>query len=71
MKSNLAKDWASDLHARSQDLRLPQSLSDLLLHLQVLRVQREVPVATVVLQCEPGHRWPQGSDHEFVHEGTR
>jgi hypothetical protein len=56
MKSNLAGDWAQDLHARSQDLRLPQFLPDLLLHLQVLGVQWEVPVATAVLQCEPGHR---------------
>jgi hypothetical protein len=37
----------------------------------VLGVQREVPVATAVLQCEPGHRPPQGSDHEFVPEGTQ
>jgi hypothetical protein len=71
MKNNLAEDWAPDLHAQSRDLRLPQSLPDLLLHLQVLRVQREVLVAAVVLQCEPGHHQPQGSDHEFVPGGTQ
>jgi hypothetical protein len=71
MKSNLAEDWAPDLHARSQDLRLPQFLPDLLLHLQVLRVQWEVPIAAAVLQCEPRHHQPQGSDHEFVPGGTQ
>jgi hypothetical protein len=71
MKSNLAEDWAPDLHARSQDLRLPQSLPDLLLHLQVLRVQREVLVAAIVLKCEPGHHQPQGSDRGFVLGGTQ
>jgi hypothetical protein len=71
MKSNLAKDWALDLHVRSQDLRLPQSLPDLLLHLQVLQVQREVPVAAAVLQYEPGHHQPHGPDHEFVPGGTQ
>jgi hypothetical protein len=71
MKNNLVEDWAPDLHARSQDLRLPQSLPDLLLHLQVLWVQREVPVAAAVLQCEPGHRQPQGSDRGFVPRGTQ
>jgi hypothetical protein len=71
MKSNLAEDWAPDLHARSRDLRLPQFLPDLLLHLQVLGVQREVLVAAAVLQCELGHRPLQGSDHEFVPGGTQ
>jgi hypothetical protein len=71
MKNNLAEDWALDLHARSQDLRLPQFLPDLLLHLQVLGVQRKVPVAALVLQCELGHRRPQESDHEFVSRGTQ
>jgi hypothetical protein len=71
MKSNLAEDWAPDLHARSQDLRLPQFLPDLLHHLQVLWVQQEVLVAAVVLQCEPEHCQPQGSDHEFVPGGTK
>jgi hypothetical protein len=71
MKSNLAEDWALDLHSWSQDLRLPQFLPDLLLHLQVLGVQREVPVAAAVLQCEPGRRRPRGSDHEFVLGGTQ
>jgi hypothetical protein len=71
MKSNLAKDWAPDLHARSQDVRLPQFLPDLLLHLQVLGVQREVLLAAAVLQCGPGHRRPQGSDHGFVPKGTQ
>jgi hypothetical protein len=71
MKSNLAEDWAPDLHAQSRDLRLSQFLPDLLLHLQVLRVQQEVPVAAAVLQCEPRNRQPQGSDHEFVPEETQ
>jgi hypothetical protein len=71
MKSNLAEDWAPDLHARSRDLRLPQFLPDLLLHLQVLRVQREVPVAAAVFQCEPRHCQPQGSDRGFVPRGTQ
>jgi hypothetical protein len=34
-------------------------------------VQREVPVAAAVLQCEPGHRPLQGSDHGFVPGGTQ
>jgi hypothetical protein len=34
-------------------------------------VQREVPVAAVVLQCEPGHHRPQGPDHEFIPGGTQ
>jgi hypothetical protein len=70
-KSNLAEDWAPDLHAWSQDLRRPQFLPDLLLHLQVLEVQREVPVIAAVLQCEPGHRQPQGSNRGFVPGGTQ
>jgi hypothetical protein len=71
MKSNLAKDWAPDLHTRSQDLRLLQFLPDLLLHIQVLGVQREVLVAATVLQCELGHCRPRGSNHEFVPGGTQ
>jgi hypothetical protein len=71
MKSNLAEDWAPVLHARSRDLRRPQFLPDLLLHLQVLGVQREVPVAAVVLQCDLGHHQLQGSDHGFVPRGTQ
>jgi hypothetical protein len=34
-------------------------------------VQREVPVAAAVLQCELGHHQLQGSDHEFVPGGTQ
>jgi hypothetical protein len=34
-------------------------------------VQREVLVAAAVLQCELGHHWPRGSDHEFVLGGTQ
>jgi hypothetical protein len=34
-------------------------------------VQREVLVAAAVLQCEPRHHQPQGSDHEFVPGGTQ
>jgi hypothetical protein len=34
-------------------------------------VQWEVPVAAVILQCEPRHHQPQGSNHEFVPGGTQ
>jgi hypothetical protein len=34
-------------------------------------VQREVPVAAVVLQYEPRRRRPQGSDRGFVPKGTQ
>jgi hypothetical protein len=70
-KSNLAEDWAPGLHVRSRDPRLPQFPPGLLHHLQVLWVQREVLVAAVVLQCEPGHHQPQGSDRGFVPRGTQ
>jgi hypothetical protein len=48
--------------------RLPQSPLDLLLQLQVLQVRQEVLVAAAVLQVEPEHHQPQGSDHGFVPE---
>jgi hypothetical protein len=52
-------------------MRLPQSPLDLLLRPWVLRVQREVLVAAAILQGEPEHHQPQGSDHGFVPEGTQ
>jgi hypothetical protein len=70
-KSNLADGWVLDLHARSRDPKLTRFPPGLLLHLQVLRVQREVLVTAAVPQCVHGHRRPQGSGHGFVPGGTQ